>query len=337
MITTATIGKGKAIHALFGTDRTLCKRNFNNDNAALPVQVDAPEVTCKKCLKEIAAEVEQAHAEAITMDEERTIARAYLCTPAEVVLTEEEVAQAIADRHAETEAFLDNAARESAQRSRETADAITAYQIQRAENMDRIREEDHAEAIEIEMGRLQEQVEAQFDHYPHMAGWRAADGKLRTCDVLVHSSKIMGENNAHQGPCYDAVRQEWREEVKPTRKQRRAARREARATLRKTTPQTRAAARARRAQRGAARAAAKTLLVAAGVPQDVAQRYAPAFSRGVQVPTAPTRVRTGEHKSKRVEVKRYTWEQFTDRLSVYAPGDLLAAGAFYEARDRVLA
>lgn len=300
MITTATIGKGKAIHALFGTDRTLCKRNFNNDNAALPVAVDAPEVTCKKCLKEIAALVEQARAEA----------------------TEE------------------NGARESAQRSRETADAITAYQIQRAENMDRIREEDHAEAIEIEMGRLQEQVEAQFDHYPHMAGWRAADGKLRTCDVLVHSSKIMGEVDAHQGPCYDAVRREWRQEPKLTRKQRRAARRAQLATLRKTTPETRAAAQARRVRRGTARATAKTLLVAAGVPQDIAQRYAPTFSRGMQAPTAPARIRIGAHRSRKAEVKRYTWEQFADRLVAFTPRVAPTpdvSTAFRAARDRVLA
>jgi hypothetical protein len=73
------------------------------------------------------------------------------------------------------------------------------------------------------------------------------------------------------------------------------------------------------------------------VPQDVAQRYAPAFSKGVQAEKASTRIRTGEHRSKRVEVKRYTWCQFTARLDAYVPQDLLAAGYFTEARDRVMA
>jgi hypothetical protein len=76
MIRTATIGKGKAIHALVDTDRTRCMGNVNDFSKALPVECDATEVTCKKCLKALAAEVEQAHAEAIQADEERAIYRA---------------------------------------------------------------------------------------------------------------------------------------------------------------------------------------------------------------------------------------------------------------------
>ena len=296
-IKTATIGKGKAVHALFTSDRTLCKRNFNVEGAALPVECDADEVTCKKCLKEIAALVEADHAEAVRMDEERTIARAYLSTPADVALTEEEIAQAVSDRHAETEAFLDDAAREQA----------------------------HAEAIEENAER----------YGAHLVKWIGDDGKSRYCDVRVLNAGISWRDQHHEGPCYDALTETWREERKPSARQRRAERRALRASLRKAAPQMRAVARARRAKRGAARATAKTLLVAAGVPQDIAERYAPAFSRGVQAETAPARVRTGAHRSKRVDVKRYTWQQFRAQLRVYRPAALVPEVWFNEAAGHV--
>lgn len=131
-----------------------------------------------------------------------------------------------------------------------------------------------------------------------------------------------------------------REPVAPTRKQRRAHRRAQRATLRRMTPQLRAAGCARRAQRGAARATAKTLLVASGVPQDVAKSYAPAFSKGSGAEKVKTRVRKGDTaRTKRTEVMRYTWPQFTARLEQYRPADALgrAAVEFRAARERVLA
>lgn len=246
-IKTATIGKGKAVHALFTSDRTLCKRNFNVEGAALPVECDADEVTCKKCLKEIAAEqaaeVEQAHAEAIEENAER--------------------------------------------------------------------------------------------YGAHLVKWIGDDGKSRYCDVRVLNAGIPWRDQHHGGPCYDALTETWREEPKPSARQRRAERRALRASLRKAAPQMRAVARARRAKRGAARATAKTLLVAAGVPQDIAERYAPAFSRGVQAPTVATRHPLPGHRSKRVEVKRYTWCQFTDRLATYRPANHLAHLQFEHAASRV--
>ena len=65
-ITTATVGKGKAIHIYYpGADRTDCATGGMSDSAATPV--DAP-VTCKRCLKALAAMVEEAHAEAATVN-----------------------------------------------------------------------------------------------------------------------------------------------------------------------------------------------------------------------------------------------------------------------------
>lgn len=296
-IKTATIGKGKAVHALFTSDRTLCKRNFNVEGAALPVECDADEVTCKKCLKEIAALVEADHAEAVRMDEERTIARAYLSTPADVALTEEEIAQAVSDRHAETEAFLDDAAREQA----------------------------HAEAIEENAER----------YGAHLVKWIGDDGKSRYCDVRVLNAGISWRDQHHEGPCYDALTETWREERKPSARQRRAERRALRASLRKAAPQMRAVARARRAKRGAARATAKTLLVAAGVPQDIAHRYASSFSRGQETRLVSQRIRLGKRNSKRVEVKRYTWGQFAERLRSYRPDNHQAHLHFERAAARV--
>jgi hypothetical protein len=218
-----------------------------------------------------------------------------------------------------------------------TSDAVTCKRCLKA--LAGQAERDHAEALELdaqleqeaaEVAQLLAETAAQAETAIELARdadahwilgddalWRAADRVLLHCDVTVSK-----RHPSHEGPCFDSVASTWRVEpvtAKRSRRQGRAERRSLRAKLRRTAPQTRAAARARRAQRGDARATAKTLLVATGVPQDVAQRYAPAFSRGVEAATVLTRVQTGEHRSKRVEVKRYAWCQFVARLATYRP------------------
>lgn len=286
-IKTARIGKGKAVHALFTAKNgervvlsTLCQRNFGTVGASLPVECDATEVTCKKCLKEIAALVEADHAEALYMSEVLDTAL-------------QNVAGALDRLHAEA----------------------LAEDVERA----------HAEVIKENADR----------HISHMARWFDGEGVRHYCDVRVPYVGIPWRDGSHEGPCYDAVTGTWREQARPSAKQRRAARRVLRAALRKQAAQGRAAARARRAKRGAARATAKTLLVAAGVPQDVAERYAPAFSRGVQAPTVAVRMPLCGHRSKRVEVKRYTWEQFQGRLKSYRPANHLAHLHFEHAAAKV--
>lgn len=107
--------------------------------------------------------------------------------------------------------------------------------------------------------------------------------------------------------------------VASTRKQRRADRRQRRATLRKQAPQMRAAARVRRGEREGLPQTARTLLVAAGVPEDVAKRYAPAFSRGTKPTTISNRrVRVGR-RTKRTDVKLYSQEAFAARMATYRP------------------
>lgn len=111
---------------------------------------------------------------------------------------------------------------------------------------------------------------------------------------------------------------------------RRAARRAQARKLRATAAQTRSVARARRAKRNGTPAPARTLLVAAGLSDELAQRYASAFSRGVATanPATSKRVRTGAHRSKRVAVKVFTPAEFAGRLATYAPKNPAHAAAF---------
>lgn len=112
--------------------------------------------------------------------------------------------------------------------------------------------------------------------------------------------------------------------------QRRAARRAQARKLRVTAAQTRSVARAARVKRNGTPAPARTLLVAAGLSDELAQRYAGAFSRGVATanPATSKRVRTGAHRSKRVAVKVFTQAEFADRLAIYAPKNPEHAAAF---------
>jgi hypothetical protein len=186
----------------------------------------------------------------------------------------------------------------------------------------------HEEALAIEFERT---------HTAHWAAdssgiWTGRDGTVLVCDLPVQKGTF-----GHAGPCYDRVAGEWRHALTLSPSQRKAARRGERAKARRRAPQTRAAATARRVRRGAARATAKALLVASGVPQDVASQYASAFSRGTQAPKVPTRIRKANGRTERDAVKRYTWDQFTERLSAYRPADARPAMQFERAASKVCA
>lgn len=108
------INKSKIVHLyLVATNRTDCGAGGMSDADVNGTPTDDA-ITCKRCLKAIASMVEQAHAEAVEMDERRTIARAYLSTASGVVLSDAEVGQALADRDAENEAYFDALAVEHA-------------------------------------------------------------------------------------------------------------------------------------------------------------------------------------------------------------------------------
>lgn len=87
---------------------------------------------------------------------------------------------------------------------------------------------------------------------------------------------------------------------------------------------------------------AKEYLLALGLPQDVADRYASAFSKGL---TAVTKVQhekklPGKRKRVRtiaVDVKLYDWETFAQRLTVYRPRDTDAAARFADLATLVAA
>lgn len=112
-------------------------------------------------------------------------------------------------------------------------------------------------------------------------------------------------------------------------RQRRAARRAQARKLRATAAQTRAVARAARVKRNGTPATARTLLVAAGLPDDIAKRYAGAFSKGVEaaLPKVSKRIPTGR-RSKRVQVAVYTHAEFAARLAVYRPKNADHAALF---------
>lgn len=238
MIKGIRINKSKIVHLYWeGADRTDCGAGGMSDisvNGGVPTD-DA--VTCKRCLKTIAA------------------AR-------EVSAMVEQLAAEVEQAHAE--AIEENAARDAARRARETADAITSYQIRRAENMDRIREEDHAEALVIDaelvralsalagmMDRLHAEALAEDlerSSRPHWVAdqsgtWRGKGGEAYTCDLPVKRGAP-----GHDGLCFDRVAGVQRPAPVLSRRQRRACRRALRATLRRQAPQMRAASRARRTQ-----------------------------------------------------------------------------------------
>jgi len=77
---------------------------------------------------------------------------------------------------------------------------------------------------------------------------------------------------------------------------------------------------------------ARTHLVAAGIDDATAKRYAGAFSRGT-TPTAlgQTEIKLKGRSRKVVTTKLYDRATFTARLAVYRPKDLTAAALFEQA------
>lgn len=258
----AKIGKGKAVHmGAFASNGTwtLCVANFNvtgKGEQGEIVETEGP-ITCKRCIKDLAARVERDHAAALAEDLER----------------------------AHDAALVEDASREL-----------------------------HRAAAHVTQHWL-------------MAGgqWRREDGSRRYCGIQV----TLG-TGTHHGPCVDLVEREEREPAPVSRRQRRCARRQARATLRAQAPVTRAAARARRGAREGLPQTARTLLVAAGVPDGTAGRYAAAFSRGVPADaTRCMRVPMGRSGvTERQKVKLYGPDTFAARLSTYRPRNAEHAAAF---------
>src|ERR1044072_5234488 len=117
-----------------------------------------------------------------------------------------------------------------------------------------------------------------------------------------------------------------------------ASSRQARHTIRTRTRTQRAASRPRRAIATGAPQTARTHLVAVGLDDVTAKRYAGAFSRGVEAD------RSEEHTSelqkrtrKTITVKLYAATTFAARLAVYRPKDLTAAALFEQAAHSLAA
>ena len=108
-----------------------------------------------------------------------------------------------------------------------------------------------------------------------------------------------------------------------------AANRTRHATLRQRAAQTRATARAHRAIATGTPQTARTHLVAAGLDDATAKRFAGAFSRGVIADgTRETSVKLKGRTRKTVAVKLYAPATFAARLAVYRPRDKAAAALF---------
>lgn len=83
---------------------------------------------------------------------------------------------------------------------------------------------------------------------------------------------------------------------------------------------------------------ARTHLVAAGITDATAKRYAGAFSRGVQADiTITAKLKLKKRTRKTVPVKLYAATTFAARLAVYRPKDLTAARQFEQAAHQLAA
>jgi len=108
-----------------------------------------------------------------------------------------------------------------------------------------------------------------------------------------------------------------------------ATNRTRRATLKARTAQTRAARRATKAVATGTPQPARTQLVAAGLDDATAKRFAGAFSRGVTADgTRTATVKLKGRVTKRVAVKLYSATTFAARLAQYRPRDKAAAALF---------
>ena len=82
----------------------------------------------------------------------------------------------------------------------------------------------------------------------------------------------------------------------------------------------------------------RTRLVAAGLDDATARRFAGAFSRGVTADdTRTTKIKLKGRATKRVQVKLYAANTFAARLATYRPKDKTAASAFAAAAHQLAA
>ncbi|MEU8752048.1 hypothetical protein AB0C88_16295 [Streptomyces chartreusis] len=114
-----------------------------------------------------------------------------------------------------------------------------------------------------------------------------------------------------------------------TRREHRTNRRALRATLRRRTAETRATQRAVRAVATGTPQPARTQLVAAGLDDATAKRFAGAFSRGlVADDVRETTIKLKGRVRKAVAVKLYAARTFAARLATYRPKDVVVAARF---------
>ena len=108
--------------------------------------------------------------------------------------------------------------------------------------------------------------------------------------------------------------------------------------LRTRTREQRTARRAVKAVATGTPQTARTHLVAVGINDATAKRYAGAFSRGVQADaTVQATVKLKGRTRKLVPVKLYAADTFAARLSTYRPKDLTAALQFAQAAHQLAA
>jgi hypothetical protein len=117
-----------------------------------------------------------------------------------------------------------------------------------------------------------------------------------------------------------------------------ASSRSARRTIRIRAAQARATRRAHQAVGTGTPQTARTHLIAAGVDDATAKRFAGAFSRGVTADaTTDTVIKLKGRRRKTVPAKLYSASTFATRLAVYRPKDLTAAARFEQAAHRLAA
>lgn len=117
-----------------------------------------------------------------------------------------------------------------------------------------------------------------------------------------------------------------------------ASARQARHAIRTRAAQTRAARRAVKAVSTGLPQTARTHLLAAGIDDHTAKRYAGAFSRGVTADAnATATIKLKGRTRKPVPTKLYSADTFAARLAAYRPKDLTAAARFEQAAHRLAA
>lgn len=117
--------------------------------------------------------------------------------------------------------------------------------------------------------------------------------------------------------------------TKADRRNARANRQQLRTILRRRTAATRATQRAHRAVATGQPLPVRTRLVAAGLDDATAKRFAGAFSRGlVADDVRETKIKLKARVRKTVQVKLFTASTFAARLAVYRPKDATVAARF---------